>query len=99
MKNIDSIQLVNFEKFTINIHGWFKLDPSSFVMLLILSWEAAIEVTRTKLDVTDLNLLLMLRFLWIRGGKQEQFFIMSEKITNTYMIMINQKHMNFKSWL
>lgn len=70
MKNIDSIQLVNFEKFTINIHGWFKLDPSSFVMLLILSWEAAIEVTRTKLDVTDLNLLLMLRFLWIRGGKR-----------------------------
>lgn len=99
MKNIDSIQLVNFEKFTINIHGWFKLDPSSFVMLLILSWEAAIEVTRTKLDVTDLNLLLMLRFLWIREGKQEQFFIMSEKITNTYMIMINQKHMNFKSGL
>lgn len=99
MENIDSIQLVNIEKFTINIHGWFKLDPSSFVMLLILSWEGAIEVTRTKLDVTNLNLLLMLRFLWIRGGKQEQFFIMSEKITNTYMIMINQKHMSFKSWL
>ena len=57
---IDKIQLTDVEEnFTMNMHGRFELDPSSFLTLPSLSWKAAIETTRIELKLLiDFNMIL-----------------------------------------
>ena len=59
---IDKMQLKDVkESFIMNMHERFKFDPSSFVMLPSLSWQAVIETARIELEsLTDFK---MIRFL------------------------------------
>ena len=59
---IDKMQLKDVkESFIMNMHERFKLDPSSFVMLPSLLWQAVIETARIELEsLTDFK---MIRFL------------------------------------
>ena len=82
---INVIQLADVEEsFAMNMDARFTLDPSSFVALWSLSWEAALKTTRIELGlIIDINILLF-NCKCIREGIKRVIY------TNKRLCVVNQ---------